>query len=373
MTKDKKILYLISFVIFAVLLLLLFANVENSKILAACVLLPLALATFFLIKKRGTLSINKASVTVISAVVAVIYILLMQFVGTSFGIYQNPYFVNVTILIERVIPIAAIIVEIEIIRHVLLVQKSKLVSVVAFISCILADVLTYSTLVGITNFNEFMDLVGMTLFPAISANIYYHYVSKNYGIVPNVVFRLITALYVYFIPTMVEMTDALEACIKLILPIIMLTFVSAMFSKKKRNAVRRKDKFSTVGTVIIVVVVIGIAMLISCQFRFGALVIATESMTGEINKGDMIIYERYEDQTIEEGQVIVFTDGGNRIVHRVIRIETIGDETRYYTKGDANKDPDIGYRTESDIFALTDVKIPFVGYPTLWLRELIPN
>ena len=373
MTKDKKILYIISFVILAVLLALLFVNIENSRIVAACILLPMALATFFLIKKRVALSINKVNVTVISAVVAVLYVLLMQFAGTFFGIYQNPYFVNATVLIEKVIPIAAIIVEIEIIRHVLLVQKSKLVSVITFISCILADVLAYSTIVGITNFNEFMDLVGMTLFPAISANIYYHYVSKSYGFVPNMVFRLITALYVYFLPTMVEMTDALEACIKLILPIIMLALVSALFSKKKKNAVRRKDKFSAVGTVITVVVVIGVAMLISCQFRFGALVIATDSMTGEINKGDMIIYERYEDQIIEEGQVIVFTDGGNRIVHRVIRIETIGDETRYYTKGDANKDPDFGYRTESDIFGLTDVKIPYIGYPSLWLREIIQN
>jgi signal peptidase len=115
-----------------------------------------------------------------------------------------------------------------------------------------------------------------------------------------------------------------------------------------------------------------VAMLISCQFRFGALVIATESMTGEINKGDMIIYEQYDDQPIEVGQVIVFTQNNqNRIVHRVIKIETVNGEKRYYTQGDANPAPDDAYRTEADIIGLTDLKLAYVGYPTLWLKELL--
>jgi signal peptidase I len=117
--------------------------------------------------------------------------------------------------------------------------------------------------------------------------------------------------------------------------------------------------------------VIALTMLISCQFRFGAIVIATESMTGEINKGDMIIYERYDDQIIEEGQVIVFLDGKSKIVHRVVKIDQFGGENRYYTKGDANVTLDVGYRTEEDIFGLTDIKVAYVGYPTLWLREIL--
>jgi signal peptidase len=117
--------------------------------------------------------------------------------------------------------------------------------------------------------------------------------------------------------------------------------------------------------------VVAIAMLISCQFRFGAIVVATESMTGEINKGDMIIYERYDGQHIEEGQVIVFLRHKSRVIHRVVEIERIGNEVRYYTKGDANDDRDAGYVTKEDIVGLTDLKLAYVGYPTLWLREII--
>jgi signal peptidase len=176
------------------------------------------------------------------------------------------------------------------------------------------------------------------------------------------------------LPNVSAISDALSSCIKIVFPIAMLAFVNALYAKKKKNAKEKKGGFiATVGTVLTVVLIVSVAMLISCQFRFGALVIATESMTGEINKGDMIIYEQYDDQKIEEGQVIVFSDGQSKIIHRVIKIENIEGERRYYTKGDANETPDFGYRTEADIVGLTDVKVPYVGFPTLWLREIITN
>ena len=57
--------------------------------------------------------------------------------------------------------------------------------------------------------------------------------------------------------------------------------------------------------------------------------------------------------------------------HRVVRIERFGSEVRYYTKGDANYAEDPGFRTEGDIVGLTDMKVAYVGYPTLWLHELL--
>ena len=76
----------------------------------------------------------------------------------------------------------------------MLSQKSKFASVFAFLTCLLADVLAFSNIAGITSFNRFMDLVGLTLFPAIGANLYYNYVSSRFGAIPNIPFRLITAL-----------------------------------------------------------------------------------------------------------------------------------------------------------------------------------
>lgn len=371
MKKDKLKLYVVSAVIFAVLLTVLLIGVKHSLIITACLLLPLAVLTCILIKKRASLSINKREVLLLLAGVAAVYVILTEMTGLYFGYYKNPYTVSPKILLSTVLPLASIIVTGELIRSVLLMQKNKFADVLCFLSCALSEILMFSNLAGITSVNRFMDLVAMTLFPALTANIFYHYVSKRFGMIPIVVYRLITTLYIYLLPTTTAMPDALASCIKIVLPIVLFALTSALFEKEKKKAVQKGRALGKVGTVLTVIVITGVAMLISCQFRFGALVIATESMTGEINKGDMILYERYDDQQIREGQVIVFSDGQSRIVHRVVKIENIGGELRYYTKGDANNTLDIGYRTDEDIVGLTDLKIAYIGYPTLWLHEIL--
>ena len=372
MSKDKKILYSISAVLLTALLVSLFLPIRNSKIFAACLLASFGVAIWFLIKKRQSVSINKREVLLLSVIIGSIYVLLIQFSAAIFGLYKNPYFINFSVFMTEIIPMIAIIVSTEVIRYVLLSQKNGIVSVLAFFSCVFAECLAYSGFAGLTSFNQFMDVVGLVLFPAISANIYYNYISKRYGMLPNIAFRLITTLYIYFIPNTVDLPDALNAFIKLFVPIVMLMFVSALYEKKEKKVLRQKNnKLSFVAMLMAFVFMGTVVMLVSCEFRFGALVIATESMTGEINKGDVIIYEKYDDQTIKEGQVIVFTNSDNKIIHRVVKIENIGGETRYYTKGDANADLDYGYRTEDDIFALTDMKISYAGYPSLWLRGLL--
>lgn len=371
MNKDKKILYTISIIAFAVLLVIFAVTAKNSVIFAAVAMALITPLLCILIKKRGSLSINKREVLLLTTVIAALYVIIMLIAGTFVTSYKNPYFVNVERLFKIIIPSVVIIIASEIIRYVLLGQKNKFSTVISWLICVIAEVLMFSGVAEFESFNHFMDLVGMTLFPAVSSNVYYHYVAKRFGALPNVSFRLVSTLYVYFIPIYSEIPSALHASIKILLPLMMLALTSALFEKKKRNAIVKGKKASLIGTVVAVAVVISTAMLISCHFRFGAIVIATESMTGEINKGDMIIYERYDGQPIKEGQVIVFMSYDVRIIHRVVKIEHIGNEVRYYTKGDANEEQDQGYVTEADIVGLTDMKLSYVGYPTLWLRELL--
>ena len=111
-------------------------------------------------------------------------------------------------------------------------------------------------------------------------------------------------------------------------------------------------------------------MLISCKFRYGLLVIATESMTGTVNKGDAIIYESYDDQKIKLGQVLVFDKEGTQTVHRVVEIQDLNGQIRYITEGDANGERDKDYITNENIYGLVKLRVKCIGYPTLWVREL---
>ena len=371
MRKDRKVLYAISLSIFAVLLLAVTLPYGgSSRIIAALLLLTAAVVARFLFKKRSILRIERRQVLLLMGVIALLCLTLYYLSGLRFGFYRNAYFISGFVLTRYVLPITVTVVATEYLRYVLLSQNSKFATVLTYLSAITAEMLLESNLSQIHNFYGFMDLVGLTLLPAVTANVLYCHTSRRFGMAPNILYRLIIALCVYFIPIRPAIPDALYAFAKLLIPLAVYFFLRLLYEKRQSVARRKTSKWTYVGIGITVLLLTGLVMIVSCQFRVCALVIATESMTGELNKGDVTVYVRYDDQTIEEGQILVFRKGDATVVHRVIRIEHINGVTRYYTKGDANDDADLGYVTESDIIGLASMKIPYLGYPTLWVRDM---
>ena len=373
--SDKRVVNIFSTSILAVLLLaLLLPMGESGRIMAAILLLPAAVLVPIFIKKRNILSINKGQVLLIVAVAALVFVMIYYLTGLKFGFYKNPYRLTVTNFFKYVLPIAAIIVTTEIIRYVMVAQKSRAAHMLCYLSCVVAELLICSNLPSVTSFNRFMDLVAGALFPALVANFLYNYLSRRYGMYPNIAFRAIITLHAYLIPVTSGIAESLVHLFKMFLPIVIFLFVDSLYEKRRRYALGNTSRFwrfmSKLLTAVVVIIMIGTIMLVSNQFRYGALVIATESMTGELDKGDVVIFESFEGQHIPEGQVIVFEKYNTTVVHRVVDIKIINGIARYYTKGDANEDNDMGYITNAEIVGLVNYKIPAVGYPTLWLRSL---
>jgi signal peptidase len=256
----------------------------------------------------------------------------------------------------------------------MMAQNSKLAKFFCYLACVTADVLIVSNIPYVTSFNRFMDLVAGALLPAIISNLLFNYLSKRYGMYPGLVFRAVTTLRLYIFPVRSGIAETLLNFVRLILPIAIYFFIDSLYEKKRRYALGNTSRFvriaSTVLTVVVLIIMTGTVMLVSNQFKYGALVIATDSMTGELNKSDVAIFERYDDHAVEKGQVIVFEKSNTMIVHRVVKIEIINGVTRYYTKGDANEDNDAGFILDSDIVGVVNYKVPYVGYPTLWIRSL---
>lgn len=371
MTRDRKVLYISVSLLFAALLIPLFLTVSSGRIIAAALLLLALVILPLLNKKRAIPSIYGRDVLLIVSVISVLYLVLIYVIGAYLGFVKSPVGLKLTNLFSYLLPITLIIVSSELVRAVVLAYDSPLPSVLCYLALVLGEVYIHSTLKGIYSFNSFMDFVGIYLFPAIISGFTYQYLSRRYGPMPNIVYRLVTTLYFYIIPWIPNLPDSINAIISLLTPLFAYAFVDMLFERKVRRALKKEGPVGYILAGGAVAVMVAFVMLISCQFRFGALVIATESMTGEINKGDAIIYDTSEDVTVTEGQVIVFNQKGNKVVHRVDGIEVINNETRYYTKGDANEDRDPGYITSGSIEGVVKLKLPGVGYPTLWLRDLV--
>lgn len=372
---DKRKLHIFSVVVLAVLLVALLVPIGDSgRIAAAILLLPAAVLIPLVVKKRGILRITKNQVLLLMTVIALLYLMLYYLSGIHFGFYKNPYKLSFPNFFKFFLPVAVIVVSTEIIRYVILAQEDKMAAALCWLSCIIAEMLVCSNIPSVTSFNKFMDLVAGALLPALISNSLYHYLSKRYGVYPNLVFRLMTTLHGYTFPIASSISEALLHLFRMLLPIAIFFFIDSLYERKRRYALQKVSRISKTASIILTVLVlaimIGTCAVISNQFYYGAYVIATDSMTGELNKGDVAICERYEDQFISEGQVIVFEQSKSVIVHRVVDIQIINGITRYYTKGDANEDVDTGFITDAQIVGLVNHKLPYLGFPTLWIRSL---
>lgn len=371
LSSAQKIGYTVTGIILVALLCTMLVPTDCLRFVSAAVLILAAVAVCVFVKKRSILSFNKRQVLFLLSVIAIVYLMLCYIAGIHFGFVRSYRSFSFDMLWQYILPFLAIIIASEIIRSVMLAQNSRLVSFFLYLIGVLSELSIGNGFIGIDTMYRLMDFIGMVFFPALTANLLYHYISKRYGLLPNIVFRSVLALYMYLIPFVPNIPQVLSAFSLLILPLAALLFIDVLFEKKRKLAARKQSNWRFVGWGAVVALMISVVMLISCQFRYGILVIATESMTGELNKGDAVVFEEYKDQTIRDGDIIVFEKTqGTRIVHRVVNIQNINGQFRYYTKGDANEDLDHGYITDDQIIGVVHFKVVYIGFPSLWLREL---
>lgn len=373
MSKDKKILYFLSVTIVLVLFGALFLPRNNGRIITALLLVISAVAIFFLIKKRPILSINKNTVLLIMVAMGAVCLVLYYLTGVHFGFYKSSTPLTIGRFFKNILPIATIIITIEFIRYILLAQKAKFMGTLAYIAGVISEILVFSTLEYLTTFNRFMDAMGLYLFPALTANLLFNFLAKRYGFLPGIAYRLLMTLYSHILPIYPQTPDVLFSFAKLLIPLLIYVFLNALYSKQKRYEKPKNKIVSWVSMGLAALFMISIVLLISGEFRYRAIIIATESMTGELNKGDAIIYTEYDEHYIQEQDILVFRQNNRRIVHRVVDIERINGANRYYTKGDANEDMDAGYITDADIEGIVLFKVPYFGYLSLWLRDIFPR
>lgn len=378
--KKDEIKNLITIILLIIILFFAFfkTNIINRQILSI-IMLIYAILTCALLKKRNIDSIYKKQVNVLLVIFSFVYITIFYLLGLYFGFTKSKVLLSLWSLIRFIIPLTVIIVTSEIIRHKFLSQnifirvkdkKKNLSPLLTYIAMVLIDLLIYTGVYDLTNINDFLTAIGFVLFASLSCNLLYNYLSIRYGYKGIVIYRLITILYIYIIPVTPDIYIFLNSFIRMLYPYIIYLIIEKYFSNYDFAVSRSTKKKEVIGNTILIIIITLIIMLTSCQFKYGILVVGSSSMTGALNKGDAIIYEAYDEQTIQNGHVILFNYNDVQTIHRVVDIKEVNGQIRYYTKGDSNLSLDDDYRTNKDIIGISRIRIKFIGYPTLWVREL---
>ncbi|MHA3962159.1 MAG: signal peptidase I [Candidatus Thorarchaeota archaeon SMTZ1-45] len=100
-------------------------------------------------------------------------------------------------------------------------------------------------------------------------------------------------------------------------------------------------------------------------------VVTSDSMYPNLERGHLLVLQSRAPNEIYVGDIIVYNADWHTeapVVHRVIQIENVDGEYRYYTQGDNNDRQDPYYRTYDDIVGVVVFAIPWIGNITLFLQ-----
>lgn len=377
--SNKLKIYLLEILLIVVLFFTLFVSNIINKLTLSIIMVLFTLLVHFVVKRKNTNSIYEKQVTLLMFIFAALYLGIFYLMGLHYGYVKTKYVFALNNIINHLIPTLIIIITSEILRNkfinedaVLKIKNRKYdISIgLIYIAMVLVDLIIYTGIYDLTNLDDFLTAIGFVLFASLSCNLLYNYMSKRYG--PNgiIVFRLITSLYVYIIPIIPDVYLFFRTFFRIICPYFIYLVFESTYSKGDFAVAYKDRKMNIISTSLLLIAVVLLIMLVSCEFRFGIVVVGSESMNGTINKGDAIIYERYDDGDIRKGQVVIFDYDNVKTIHRISRIRKVNQEIRYYTKGDANDKEDNGYRTASEIKGLVKLRIKYIGIPSLWLRSL---
>lgn len=373
MKKENLRLFLVEFslLIFA-LLAIIFSGTINRLVVSVALLFCMFIS-FWLIKVDKLNSINSKQLIILLSSFGVIYISLIYILGIFIGFYESTVKLSIWSIFNYIIPYVIIIVSSEMIRKRVLLKENKKSKLIILIIMVMLDVYLSINIYNLKGVSDYFTLIGFVIFSSIANNLLYNYIILKYrNEKAIIIYRIITTLYMYIIPIAPNIYVFFDSIIKMVVPYVIYIIMEKIYNRNQKVvlSIEQKRKENALGVALCVVVAI-IIMLVSCKFKYGILTIGSGSMTGTLNKGDVILYEKYnEKDKIKTGDIIVFINDGVKVVHRVVDQKTVGDEARYYTKGDTNQHEDDGYREREDIVGNVKLRIPYIGYLTLWINDI---
>lgn len=373
MKKGYKKILILSLVLISIFLLDLFIfNFFSSyKMILFLLILLIFFDIFFVIEKDNHRYVKNVIFEI--SIFIISFFLLYYLLGLFIGLAKNSDYLNFYGLRVFIIPLIIYTILKEILRYNMLNKADNntlctIIVVNVFIILDMAYIIDYTSTLGKY---LILKLIALSILPIISRNISYSYISKKMGYKPIITFDLIFGLYPYLIQIVPNPSEYIVSIIQLVVPVIfafnMLKFITKKEDKFKDSTDYKRKLKSSISPAIIIIILV---YLYSGYFKYHAVAIATGSMTPKINKGDVVIIDRkYNYESLEEGDIIAFKKDNYIIVHRIIKKIKINNSYAYYTKGDANNSVD-DILIEKNIYVGKEkIKIPGIGYPTVWFSE----
>lgn len=370
---------LLTFMLFALLFNSFITKIFSRYSICVFIFLLGVIAYFLLGFEKNKSRYNKDIILSLIIYITIYYISTYLF-GLFIGFSKNVYNFDFISIVNNIVPVIILIFVSEILRYIIN-SKIKDSYLLLGLSLIVFSMIDITFTLNATNFGDFytvLKVIGLFVLPSLGKNFLFTYLSVKVGFKPNMVYRYLMDIPKYILPIIPNFGAYVESIIYIAFPILVFVIIYNNLKKVDRKVNRiiksKKSKRTIITYYIIIPLLIITVALTSGYFKYQAIVIATGSMSPNINKGDVVVIKKLNDNEIRNlkiGDILVFNRENKIVVHRIYKIYSSGDEIFFKTKGDNNNAPDSYLIEIHEILGIVKLKVRYIGYPTVALYERI--
>lgn len=370
---------LLTFMLFALLFNSFITKIFSRYSICVFIFLLDVIAYFLLGFEKNKSRYNKDIILSLIIYITIYYISIYLF-GLFIGFSKNVYNFDFVSIINNIVPVIILIFVSEILRYIIN-SKIKDSYLLLGLSLIVFTMIDITFTLNATNFGDFytvLKVIGLFVLPSLGKNFLFTYLSVKVGFKPNMVYRYLMDIPKYILPIIPNFGAYVESIIYIAFPILVFIIIYNNLKKVDRKVNRiiksKKSKKTIITYYIIIPLLIITVALTSGYFKYQAIVVATGSMSPNINKGDIVVVKKLSDNEIRNlkiGDILVFNRENKIVVHRIYKIYSSGDEIFFKTKGDNNNAPDSYLIEIHEILGIVKLKVRYIGYPTVALYERI--
>lgn len=379
MRKSEKRLLVIEIVAILSLLLNIFVKNILNEYAISLMFLILTTIIIFSMGYEKEKNVYRKNLIFFVTFYTVSFIILLYGLGLLTGYVRSPYSYSALNVIKTIFPIVLVIILSELLRYCLCKkgEQKKTVIILSIILFVLTDVSLSLYLYDLQNTSDILKMFTLTFLPSIFKNITLTDFAHRYGIRQNIIYRIITELYIYILPISPDFNIYLESVLMIIFPAFLRLLIHARFESEKSKDYRKKHPIKKAITIIFLFMIISAIGLHSNLLPLWIAVVGSGSMSPTIEIGDLVIIDKtYQDNLdrLKVGDVLVFKVKEKIYTHRIISIEKENDKYSIFTKGDRKENAkDNWIVTNDDVIGIVKFKIKYLGYPSVWLNRMLED
>jgi signal peptidase len=228
-------------------------------------------------------------------------------------------------------------------------------------------------ILGLTDGIGIVKFTVATIMPALVSSALLTYLAFNVGFSAQLTYRLGIVAVLYVPPIIPKYDWYVIGIAWLVLALSVYLVIDhtrrevAINGRHYRHARRATNSM-------FVIAMTGLVCFMTGVFSYQPQVIMSNSMVPVFSRGAMVIVEKVDAMDVRVGDIIQYKTTERMITHRVIEIDTTDDGTGervYITQGDNSPNPDEKPVQLAQVVGIIRAQIPYVGYPTVWLREIM--